>query len=155
MKRVLLFVAAVFASLLCSAQVQTINWSYKVTMTGEGTARVIFTGRIQEGFHTYSITADNSRTEIMEVKTRGCSLSGALREEGNFTEEGGKLVCYDEIRLMQDIRLSGKSAEYSGCIASFVCAGQMCKPESWNFNVKIEEAATSKPAKKSSLRLWK
>ena len=35
MKRVLLFVAAVFASLLCSAQVQTINWSYKVTMTGD------------------------------------------------------------------------------------------------------------------------
>ena len=112
MKRVLLFVAAVFASLLCSAQVQTINWSYKVTMTGEGTARVIFTGRIQEGFHTYSITADNSRTEIMEVKTRGCSLSGALREEGNFTEVSGKLVCYDEIRLMPDCSRSGSGLSF-------------------------------------------
>lgn len=148
MKRLLLFVVSICASVLCFAQGQIVDWSYKVTRTGEGTAKVIFTGRIQEGYHTYSITAGNSRTEIMEVKTKGCSLSGALREEGDFVDEHGKLVCYDEIRLVQEIKLTDKSAQYSGSIASFVCAGQMCKPESWNFNVKIE-AAASKPAGKS------
>ncbi|MGM9740887.1 MAG: hypothetical protein ACI3ZP_09825 [Candidatus Cryptobacteroides sp.] len=148
MKRFLLFAVSVFASVLCSAQAQIVDWSYKVTRTGEGTAKIIFTGRIQEGYHTYSITAGNSRTEILEVKTKGCSLSGALKEEGDFVEEQGKLVCYNEIRLVQEIKLTDKSAQYSGSIASFVCAGQMCKPESWNFNVKIE-AAASKPAGKS------
>ncbi|MGM9767716.1 MAG: hypothetical protein ACI3Z0_04555 [Candidatus Cryptobacteroides sp.] len=149
MKKLFLLAIFVCVSMLCAAQAQIVDWSWKVTRTGEGTAKVVFTGHIQEGYHTYSITAGTSRTEIIEVKTKGCSINGALKEEGNFADDNGKLICSDEIRLVQDIRLTDKSAQYSGCIAYFVCEGQMCKPESWNFTVKIGEAPASKPARKS------
>ena len=138
MKRILILCAFIISTIVCAAQNSLINWTYEVQRIDSKNVRVIFTGRMDFGYHSYSITPSNSQTDIISVKTKDCSLKGALREEGKFVEENGKLCCYNEMKLIQDISVSGKHPSYSGTIACFVCAGQLCKPENWSFAIKLQ-----------------
>lgn len=139
MKRSVLLFAFILSAAICAAQPSFIKWDYEVRQLDSENARVVFTGTMEEGYHTYSIAPGNSRTDIISVKTKDCTLNGALGEEAEFVQEKGKMCCYKEIKLIQDITLSGRHPFYSGTIACFVCAGDLCKPESWSFAIKLKE----------------
>ena len=75
---VLFFSAATFAQ----APEQTVTWSTSVSALKDGLLEVRFTGKILDGWHTYSLRDEYSATEIDFAEPQGFTLEGALQEVG-------------------------------------------------------------------------
>jgi len=124
------------------AQQQLVTWSSHVEKTADDTYRVVFTGKVAPGYHTYTLTDEFSATELMDVTVEGGELDGAPYELGTPVEEVdefGELVKHytDEIIIAQNIKLDGTSAVYAGTIFTNACTGGACKAEYYDFEVEI------------------
>ena len=75
---VLFFSAATFAQ----APEQTVTWTASVSALKDGLLEVRFTGKILDGWHTYSLRDEYSATEIDFAEPQGFTLEGALQEVG-------------------------------------------------------------------------
>ena len=133
--------AAAFAQF---APTQLITWSTHVESTEqENVCKVVFTGKIADGYHTYTLKDEFSATEFMDVTTTGCELAGAPYEIGTPKEEidefGEKARhYYNEIILGQDVKVTGADASISGTIFTNSCTGGACKAEYYDFKVSID-----------------
>ena len=142
MKKLLTLIAASLIGLAAFAQQQLVTWSSHVEKTADDTYRVVFTGKVAPGYHTYTLTDEFSATELMDVTVEGGELDGAPYELGTPVEEVdefGELVKHytDEIIIAQNIKLDGKSAVYAGTIFTNACTGGACKAEYYDFEVEI------------------
>ena len=151
----------VAAALLCVAAFaqagaeQLITWSSSVEKADDGLYRVIFTGKIASGYHTYTLTDELSATEIMDAAVEGGELSGDPYELGTpkeETDEFGELAkhYYDEIIIAQDIKVESGTASYTGTIFSNSCTGGACKAEYYDFDVKVGTETAAAPSEKVS-----
>ncbi len=135
--------AAILVSAAAFAQGQLVTWSHHVEMAEDNTYRVIFTGRIADGYHTYTLTDEFSATEIMDAAVEGGELVGGPYEISTPTEETdefGDLAkhYYNEIVIAQNIKTEG-SASYTGTIFTNSCTGGACKAEYYDFSVSVGE----------------
>ena len=142
MKKLLTLIAASLIGLAAFAQQQLVTWSSHVEKTADDTYRVVFTGKVAPGYHTYTLTDEFSATELMDVTVEGGELDGAPYELGTPVEEVdefGELVKHytDEIIIAQNIKLDGKSAVYAGTIFTNACTGGACKAEYYDFEVEV------------------
>ena len=142
MKKLLTLIAASLIGLAAFAQQQLVTWSSHVEKMADDTYRVIFTGKVAPGYHTYTLTDEFSATELMDVTVEGGELDGAPYELGTPVEEVdefGELVKHytDEIIIAQNIKLDGTSAVYAGTIFTNACTGGACKAEYYDFEVEI------------------
>ena len=142
MKKLLTLIAASLIGLAAFAQQQLVTWSSHVEKTADDTYRVVFTGKVAPGYHTYTLTDEFSATELMDVTVEGGELDGAPYELGTPVEEVdefGELVKHytDEIIIAQNIKIDGKSAVYAGTIFTNACTGGACKAEYYDFEVEI------------------
>ncbi len=133
--------AAILISAAAFAQTQLVTWSSHVEKAENDTYRVVFTGKIAEGYHTYTLTDEFSATEIMDAVVEGGELVGAPYELSTpieETDEFGELAkhYYNEIIIAQDIKTS-ENAVYTGTIFSNSCTGGACKAEYYDFEVKV------------------
>ena len=163
---------ALFAGAVMFAQNadQLITWQSHVEKAdAEDVYRVIFTGKIAEGYHTYTLTDEFSATEFMDVVVNGGTVVGnpyeisvPVEEVDEFGEKAKHY--YNEIILAQDIKLDGTKAVFTGTIFSNSCTGGACKAEYYDFNVEVdpasavmaisaEEEAPAAPVKKGSICL--
>ena len=148
MKRILISIlTSVLFCLTTFAQDQLINWSSAVENTGDGSYRVVFTGKIAPGYHTYTLTDEFSATMFMDVEVKGGELSGEPYELSTPKEEKDEFGdiarhYYDEIVLAQNIRKTSDETVYSGTIFTNSCTGGACKAEYYDFKVDINETAT-------------
>ena len=161
---------ALFAGAVMFAQdaAQLITWKSHVEKAdAEDVYRVIFTGKIAEGYHTYTLTDEFSATEFMDVAVNGGTVVGnpyeisvPVEEVDEFGEKAKHY--YNEIILAQDIKLDGTKAVFTGTIFSNSCTGGACKAEYYDFNVEVdpasaamaisaEDEASAAPAKKGSI----
>ena len=166
----LLVSAAAFAQF---APKQLTTWSTHLEATDEADVyRVIFTGKIAEGYHTYTLTDEFSATEFMDVTVSGCELVGAPYEINKPTEVvdefGDKaLHFYDEIIVAQNIKITGPDAVFSGTLFCNTCNEGTCSPGYHDFSVKIDPAyavmpisseeangTISEPEKESKGHIW-
>jgi thiol:disulfide interchange protein DsbD len=176
MKRILTFMAALLVSAAAFAQFapkQLTTWSTHLEATDEADVyRVIFTGKIAEGYHTYTLTDEFSATEFMDVTVSGCELVGAPYEINKPTEVvdefGDKaLHFYDEIIVAQNIKITGPDAVFSGTLFCNTCNEGTCSPGYHDFSVKIDPAyavmpisseeangTISEPEKESKGHIW-
>ena len=109
---------ALFAGAVMFAQdgAQLITWKSHVEKAdAEDVYRVIFTGKIAEGYHTYTLTDEFSATEFMDVAVNGGTVVGnpyeisvPVEEVDEFGEKAKHY--YNEIILAQDIKLEGAKA---------------------------------------------
>ena len=154
--------AALFVSVAVFAQFsprQLVTWTTSVEATPEKDIyKVIFTGKIEEGYHTYTLADEFSATEFIDVTTTSCELSGkpyelsTPKEEVDAFGEVGKHY-YNEIILAQDVKVTGKNASISGTIFTNSCTDSACQPEYNDFEVKIEASAA--PAEKGARKgIW-
>ena len=154
--------AALFVSVAVFAQFsprQLVTWTTSVEATPEKDIyKVIFTGKIEEGYHTYTLADEFSATEFIDVTTTSCELSGkpyelsTPKEEVDAFGEMGKHY-YNEIILAQDVKVTGKNASISGTIFTNSCTDSACQPEYNDFEVKIEASAA--PAEKGARKgIW-
>ena len=80
MKRIISILAALLVGAAAFAQLpvkQLVNWSSHVEKAEEADVyKVIFTGKIADGYHTYTLTDEFSATEFMDVNVSDCELVG-------------------------------------------------------------------------------
>ena len=155
MKRILTLLAAVLFSVAAFAQItpsQLVTWDQSVENIEDGLYKVVFTGKIASGYHTYTLTDELSATEFMDVTVEGGELVGSpyeLSTPVEETDEWGELVMhyYDEIVIAQEIKTSG-SAVFTGSIFTNACTGGACKAEYYDFEVEVGADTAAAPAEK-------
>ena len=83
MKRFLPMLAAVLFSVAAFAQLtpsQLVPWPPSDENVEGALYRVVFTGKVAQGYHTYTLTDEFSATDIMDVVVEGGELVGAPYE---------------------------------------------------------------------------
>ena len=146
MKKFMTMLAALLVSAAAFAQGQLVTWSSHVEK-GEGDVyKVIFTGKVAEGYHTYTLTDEFSATELMDAAVKGGELVGGPYEVSTpveETDEYGDLAkhYYNEIIIAQDVKVNDGNATFTGTIFTNACTGGACKAEYYDFDVKIGDAA--------------
>ena len=150
--------AALLIGAAAFAQGQLVTWSSHVEKVDGDTYKVIFTGKVAEGYHTYTLADEFSATEIMEAAVAGGELAGQPYELSTPTEEldefGDKaLHYYNEIVIAQDVKVTESPAVYTGTIFTNSCTGGACKAEYYDFEVEVGEAdaAAAKSERKGSI----
>ena len=156
MKRILTLIAAVLLGFTAFAQGQLVTWSSQVEKTDGDTYRVVFTGKVAAGYHTYTLTDEFSATEVLDASVTGGELAGYPYELSTPVEEVdefGDLVKHykDEIVIAQDIKVTENTAVYTGTIFTNACTGGACKAEYYDFEVNVASAA---PAKEKTAFPW-
>ena len=143
------------ALLMCAAafaQGQLVTWSSHGEKAEGDIYKVIFTGKIADGYHTYTLADEFSATEIMDAVVEGGELEGSPYEISTPTEETDEFGdpakhYYNEIIIAQNVKVTTGNATYSGTIFTNACTGGACKAEYYDFNVKIGgNAAAAAPA---------
>ena len=143
--------AAVLFSLAAFAQLtpsQLVTWTPSVENVNGDLYRVVFTGKVAQGYHTYTLTDEFSATEIMDAAVEGGELVGNPYELGTPTEEideFGELAkhYYNEIVIAQDVKVESGRATFTGTIFTNACTGGACKAEYYDFDVKVGGAAVA------------
>ncbi len=141
MKKFITFFTAALLSIAAFGQDYLTTWTHHVEVTGENSYRVIFTGKIADGLHTYTLTDEFSPTEIRDAEIEGGELVGTPFEVGKpreYTDEYGDNVkhYHGEIVIAQDIKTTG-DATYRGTIFANTCSDTTCKGEYTDFEVKL------------------
>ena len=150
--------AALLIGAAAFAQGQLVTWSSHVEKVDGDTYKVVFTGKVAEGYHTYTLADEFSATEIMDAVVTGGELAGQPYELSTPTEEldefGDKaLHYYNEIVIAQDVKVTDSPAIYTGTIFTNSCTGGACKAEYYDFEVEVGEAdaAAAKSERKGSI----
>ena len=163
MKRFLTMLAAVLFSVAAFAQLtpsQLVTWTPNVENIDGDLYRVVFTGKVAQGYHTYTLTDEFSATEIMDAAVEGGELVGTPYELSTPTEELDEFGdpakhYYNEIVIAQDIKVESGRATFTGTIFTNACTGGACKAEYYDFDVKVGGAAVAaadvkEPAQKTA-----
>ena len=150
--------AALVISAAAFAQGQLVTWTSHVEHADGDTYKVVFTGKIASGYHTYTLADEFSATEFLDVAVNGGELSGAPYELSSPKEEideyGDKaLHYYDEIVIAQDVKVTDSPTVFKGTIFTNSCTGGACKAEYYDFEVEVaaEDAAPAKSERKGSI----
>ncbi len=124
-----------------------VTWSSHIEKTdAENVLKVVFTGKIAEGYHTYTLTDELSATEFMDVEVSGGVLEGEPYEISTPTEEVDEFGdiakhYYNEIILGQNIKLEEATAEFKGTLFTNTCTHGTCKAEYYEFAITVDPAA--------------
>ena len=134
--------AAILVCAAAFAQGQLVTWSSHVEKSESDVYKVIFTGKIAEGYHTYTLTDEFSATEIMDAAVNGGELVGSPYEISTPIEETDEFGdpakhYYNEIIIAQDVKVGGDNTVYTGTIFTNACTGGACKAEYYDFSVKV------------------
>ena len=149
--------AALLIGAAAFAQSQLVTWSSHVENVDENYYKVVFTGKIASGYHTYTLADEFSATEIMEAAVKGGEFAGKPYEVSTPTQELDEfgdmaLHYYDEIVIAQDIVVTDSPAVYTGTIFTNSCTGGACKAEYYDFEVEVGTAeAAAKSERKGSI----
>lgn len=140
MRKFITVLAASLLSLAAFAQGQLVTWSSHVE-SGEGNkATIVFTGKIAEGYHTYTLTDEFSATEFQDLAIEGGEFVGEPYELSTPVEETDEFGdparhYYDEIVIAQDVKVTAGKAVVTGTIFTNACTGGACKAEYYDFEV--------------------
>ena len=148
MKKFMTMLAAILMSAAAFAQGQLVTWSSHVEKSEGDVYKVIFTGKVAEGYHTYTLTDEFSATEMMDVAVEGGEPVGDPYEISTpveETDEYGDLAkhYYNEIIIAQDVKVNDGNARFTGTIFTNACTGGACKAEYYDFDVKIGETTAT------------
>ena len=152
MKRITTMLAAILVCAAAFAQGQLVTWTSHVEKAEGDIFKVIFTGKIAEGYHTYTLADEFSATEIMDAAVEGGELAGSPYEISTPTEETDEFGdpakhYYNEIIIAQDVKVTSANAVYTGTIFTNSCTGGACKAEYYDFTVNVgNNEATVAPA---------
>lgn len=146
---------------------QTIKWKSSVKKVGENQFRLTFSGKIKDGWHTYSLSDEFSATEItFENDNNFFSLNGKPVEISKFRDEDGLRTIYNKFEFYQDIKLDVNSIKKAGAsinedgkqiihitgeISWRGCTETSCaSPEYYEFNLPINLTTVNSKEKPKS-----
>ena len=148
MKKLLTVLAAVLLSVAAFAQLtpsQLVTWTPSVENVDGDLYRVVFTGKVAQGYHTYTLADEFSATEIMDPSVEGGELVGEPYELSTPTEELDEFGdpakhYYNEIIIAQNVKVDGGKATFTGTIFTNACTGGACKAEYYDFDGNLQSA---------------
>ena len=133
-------------------QPETVTWKVTSEQTGPDTFKLIFTGEIAEGWHTYDIASELYPTDVIfdEVQ-EGYELVGDLYPVTEPVDFEGDPVYFDKIVIGQDVRLTAETAAPGGEITWMACTETQCaSPEFLKFSVKLSAQPQSAAVSQAS-----
>ena len=144
------------AALAQTAPETLTTWSSHIEKTDvENVYKVVFTGKIAEGYHTYTLADEFSATELMDPEVTGGSLVNDPYEPSTPTEEldeFGEIAkhYYNEIIIAQDIKLEDETANFKGTMFTTTCTHGTCTPEYSDFEICVDPAVAIEKAAEES-----
>mgnify|MGYP003292239356 CR=1 FL=1 len=150
MKKIMSMLAALLFCVAATAQIapeKLVTWSTHIEKTDvENVYKVIFTGKIAEGYHTYTLTDEFSATEIMDAEVTGGALEGKPYEISTPTEELDEFGenakhYYNEIIIGQNIKVEEATANFTGTMFTNTCTHGTCTQEYYDFEICVDPAA--------------
>ena len=139
------------AALAQGAPEKLVTWSSHIEKAdAENVYRVVFTGKIAEGYHTYTLTDEFSATELMDAEVAGGELVGGPYEISTPTEEVDEFGdmakhYYNEIIIGQDVKLNDAVGTFTGTMFTNTCTHGTCKAEYYDFEVSVDPAYAVMP----------
>lgn len=158
MKKISLFFAFLFISVMSFAQIlKPVKWSYSFESINEKEAYVVFTAKIEKGWHVYSLHIGDGgpvATSFTFNKSKDFEL------EGTPTESPKAISAYDknfamniswhehEAVFKQKIKLNKPNVKVTGTLEYMVCNDRQClPPEDIDFSVDVKAGAALAAAK--------
>ena len=159
-KKILLMMALVLSGTQMWAQFQDpVQFSVKQQKVSDTEVEVVFTGKIDAGWHVYGTDIKDdgpTRAEVTVEKCEGAKTNGKLVGKGNvhraMDEMFGMELSYYEnsVTFVQRFTITGESYNISGYLTYGACNDQNCIPPSTvDFSFSGKGAAKAEaPAKK-------
>lgn len=120
----------------------TINWKSTIEKVEGDLYKVIFSGKIQQGWHTYDLNHEYSATVISFEGSSNVELVGEPVEISKAVESEGEKHFYNEYVIEQKVKLTKESGLIKGEIEWRSCKGDVCaSPEYYEFNIKLDGAS--------------
>ena len=105
----------------------TVSWKVTSEQVKDSLYKIIFTGKVADGWHTYGLDSDLYPTAVEFGESQGYALSGKPYEISQPTDYEGTKVFFEEIKIAQDIvRNSGDAVTVSGEITWMGCTDTQC-----------------------------
>lgn len=158
MRKVFAAVVALLAVQFVFAQIlNPVKWEWKAEPTGKGEYNLVFSAKIDKGWHVYSQFIANDGpvpTSFGFTANKDVQLLGKPSETGAKVHEGhdpvfdmqlkyfeGTMVCVQRVKVLKDTQLKGV-LEY------MVCDDSRClPPENAEFEFDLKANAATSPAK--------
>lgn len=137
MKRFLLILTTLLCAALCFAQQSIVSWSYDVQPADDNIVKVVFTGKIAIGYHTYTLADDLAPTEVFDVVLEGAEEASKLYESLESRLIEGHQAYEGKIQLVQELKLTSGKGSYSGTIYTSSCKQGQCRSEYYDFNIEL------------------
>ncbi|MBD3748330.1 MAG: thioredoxin family protein [Sphingobacteriales bacterium] len=162
MKKISLFFAFLFISVMSFAQIlNPVKWSYSSEAINEKEAFVVFTAKMEKGWHVYSLHIDEGgpiATSFTFNKSKDYVL------EGEPTESPKPISAYDknfamqiswhehEAVFKQKIKLHKPNIKVTGTLEFMVCNDKQClPPEEIDFSVEVKAGVATLKKTSNSL----
>ncbi len=138
--------ANAMAQSMNTAPEKTIEWSTTTETIGENLSRIVFTGKIADGWHTYDTDSDMYPTAVEFSELNGCSVARELYAVSEPELYEGAKVFFNEIKMAVDISTDGENPKVAGELTWLSCTDVTCAaPEYYSFELSLSgsDAAAS------------
>ena len=148
MNKILFFLFALFLGFNATAQIQNpVKWEYKSKKIADKTYEVIFTAKIDKGWHLYAQETGEGPVPTSFTFKRNPIVTpqGKTKEKGNLLKEfdknfGTMLQFYaDKVEFVQVVKLKANAkTSVNGEIEFMVCNDEKCLPPRKSpFSIKL------------------
>lgn len=126
-----------------TAPEETVTWKISSEQVKDSLFRITFSGRIAEGWHTYTVDSELYPTAVEFTEVSGFELSGPLYEISEPVDYEGDPVFFNTVKLGQDIIVTGTEASVKGSLTWMGCTDTQCSsPEYKDFTVNLTRPGT-------------
>ena len=142
MKRLVSLLAAALMCAASFAQGPSVKWSAMVEHIEGQDYRIVFTGKIADGLHTYSASDEFSPTSVEFQDIDGLSLKDGLYDYAKPADYEGMAVFFNEIKVAQDVTLNAAQGKVTAELNWLCCTETSClTPEYETISVSVPQAA--------------
>ena len=149
MKRLVLLAFVVTASLVASAQLTPVTWSFSAVKTGDKTYEIHMKATIQDRWHLYS---QSQPDDAVAMPTTFSFNANPLVEKDGKVKEVGKMEKFkdkqlglsanqysEKVDFVQVVKLKGAAkTSVSGSVEFQTCDDKKClPPKTVNFNIAL------------------
>lgn len=116
----------------------TVSWKITQEHLENDLYRILFKGKIADGWHTYSLESNMYPTDVEFEAAEGYSFEGGLYELSTPTVLDGDKVFFKEISIAQNIRVTGNNVSVKGTLTWMGCTDTQCSTPAYkDFSVNI------------------
>lgn len=116
----------------------TVSWKITQEHLENDLYRILFKGKIADGWHTYSIDSKMYPTSVEFDAAEGFNFEGELYEVSEPTLSDGDKVFYKEIAIARNLRVTGEDITVKGTLTWMGCTDTQCSTPAYkDFSVNI------------------